>query len=69
MNKKIVAPVVIAALIILYLTAIVLSIVPFSPASFFAIVVILAIIGVVIHVTSQRIEEIRSGEEDDLSKY
>lgn len=69
MNKKVIAPIVIATLVILYCTAIVLSIVPFSPASFIGIFVILAIIGVVIHVTSQRITEIRSGEEDDLSQY
>lgn len=69
MNKKMIAPIVIATLCILYCTAIVLSIVPFSVGSLIAIAIILATIGIIIHVTSQRINEIRSGEEDDLSKY
>lgn len=32
-------------------------------------IICLALIGVTIFVVSQRIQEIRSGEEDDLSKY
>ncbi len=71
MNKKLVAPIVITILIIAYyivyfgliivlldaIWAILLGIIP------------LALGGAMIYVCIQRIKEIRSGEEDDLSKY
>ena len=71
-GKKMLAPVIIAIIIILYyvgFAAICLLIpIPLLLKLLFGIVP-LALAGVMIYVVITRIKEIRSGEEDDLSKY
>lgn len=71
-NAKLIAPVVIIALLTAYLIgfAFFWSSVP-APVIFkvIGVVVPLALIGVGVFVLAERIKEIRSGEEDDLSKY
>ena len=70
--KKIIAPVVIAGIAILYyiifFAVCFLVPVPFVFRLLFGIVP-LALIGVTVFVLVERISEIRSGEEDDLSQY
>ena len=72
-TKKIIAPVIIAIIFVLYyigFAAVCLLIygIPAFIKLFFGIVP-LALAGVMIYVLLKRINEIRSGEEDDLSKY
>ena len=71
-TKKMIAPIIITILFVLYFTGILVAIfnfnLPLLPAVI-AIVVPAALAGVMIYVCVQRIREIRSGEEDDLSKY
>ena len=71
-GKKMLAPVIIAIIIVLYyvgFAAICLLIpIPLLLKLLFGIVP-LALAGVMIYVVITRIKEIRSGEEDDLSKY
>ncbi len=71
-KKKMVAPIVISVVIIVYYcffaaVCIVMPI-PWIARLLFGIIP-LALIGVIIYVLVERIHEIRSGEEDDLSKY
>ena len=70
--KKLVAPVVITVLLILYLIGYIVACFLISiptPLKVIGIVVPLALIGVSIFVLRERIKEVRSGEEDDLSQY
>lgn len=71
--KKIIAPVVIAALVILYFIFWGVGLIQIAVTEFsgmlIGLVIPLGLCGVMIYVTIQRIKEIRSGEEDDLSKY
>ncbi len=69
---KIIAPIIIVVLVGVYYIVMGLFIgsLPLPLwGRFIAIAVPLAIVGVCIYVLIQRINEIRSGEEDDLSKY
>lgn len=72
-GKKLIAPCIIVALFVLYYVgiAVVLCVVPEIPvlARVLMIVVPLALAGVAIAMLIERIKEIRSGEEDDLSQY
>lgn len=72
-GKKMVAPVVIAVLFVIYYTglAVVLALISGIPGLVkgLFIFVPLALAGVMIGVAVSRIKEIRSGEEDDLSQY
>lgn len=71
-GKKMVAPILIAALFLLYYGGIFLLclFIPIPAAAKLLFVIVpLLLIGVVIYVLTVRIKEIRSGEEDDLSKY
>ncbi|MDD5016704.1 MAG: hypothetical protein PHO15_01230 [Eubacteriales bacterium] len=71
-TKKLIAPVVITAILVLYLCALVVTwaYIPVSLAvKIIGAVIALALIGVSLYVLIQRIKEIRSGEEDDLSQY
>ncbi len=75
-EKKMVAPIVITVIMCFYLLAYVAGIMalaiftPFSVPIMVVIAIIpLALAGVCIFVLVERIKEIRSGEEDDLSKY
>jgi len=71
-NKKIIAPVVITALLVIYLAMFFVSwIYVYIPliGKIIGSVIPLTLIGVSIYLLVERIKEIRSGEEDDLSKY
>lgn len=71
-KKKMLAPILITALCVLYYAGffILCMFVPFPPiAKLLFSLVPLLLIGVFIFVLIERIKEIRSGEEDDLSKY
>ena len=71
--KKIIAPVIITAIILFYLGMFVIAcMLDFQmPIAFkiFGSIIPIALAGVSIYVLVERIMEIRSGEEDDLSKY
>lgn len=72
-RKKMVAPIIIAVLLILWYIgmAIACFCIPEIPFIFKILMAIIpaAISGVISFVLAERIKEIRSGEEDDLSKY
>ena len=71
-TKKMIAPVIIVSLLILYYAGVCILFlcVPVPPALKLLLGIIpLLLAGVSIYVLAERIKEIRSGEEDDLSKY
>jgi hypothetical protein len=71
-TRKIIAPVVITVLLVLYLASFMLTWLfnPFSlSVKLIGSLIPLALIGVSVYVLVERIKEIRSGEEDDLGKY
>ena len=72
-RKKMAAPIIIAVLLILWYIgmAIACFCIPEIPFIFKILMAIIpaAISGVISFVLAERIKEIRSGEEDDLSKY
>ena len=71
-GKKMIAPVIITILLLLYFigfAAVVFMLRPPRAGCIFGAVIPLALAGVALGVCIQRIKEIRSGEEDDLSKY
>lgn len=71
-EKKMIAPAVITVIIVIY---IIFCVFVFSAGMMtvgtllFAMIIGIALVGVAISVFLERIREIRSGEEDDLSKY
>lgn len=72
-GKKMIAPIIIAVIFILYYggfaaVCLLMPEVPMGIKLLFGIIP-LALVGVMIYVVVTRIKEIRSGEEDDLSKY
>lgn len=71
-SKKLIAPIVITIILVIYLTTYLLSLIfitmPFI-IKFIGALVLFGLIGVSVFVLNERIKEIRSGEEDDLSKY
>jgi len=71
-RNKMIAPIVITAIITLYYVGFVIACllipIPLGVKLLFGIVPLL-LSGVCIYVLIERIKEIRSGEEDDLSKY
>jgi len=71
-TKKVIAPVVITVLLVLYLVfylTIGLSLPIPTPYTIIGALVPLGLIGVSVFVLVERIKEIRSGEEDDISQY
>lgn len=71
-KRKMVAPIVIALLVIAYYSVFFAVILMLDMAVILKVIcgiVPIGIIGVMIYVVNERISEIRSGEEDDLSKY
>jgi len=71
-SKKLIAPILITTLLVVYLLLVLIegvSIPGLLVDKTIIIVVISALIGVSLYVLIERIKEIRSGEEDDLSKY
>ena len=70
--KKWIAPIVVTGLVLLYCGlyfGFLMWLLPWIFARIALGIVPLAIAGVMIYVCIQRIKEIRSGEEDDLSQY
>ena len=71
-TKKMIAPIIITTIIVIYYAffLILCMFIPIPPTLrlLFGLVPLL-LIGVCIYVLIERIQEIRSGEEDDLSKY
>jgi len=71
-NKKIIAPIIITIFLVIYFGMFVVMCFFIALPMIMKIIgsmVPLALIGVSIYVLIERIKEIRSGEEDDLSKY
>ncbi|MCI9033850.1 MAG: hypothetical protein HFJ08_07345 [Lachnospiraceae bacterium] len=71
-KKKMVAPIVISIITVIYFcfyAAICFSMSVLLITKILFGVIPLALIGVVVYVLVERMNEIRSGEEDDLSKY
>ncbi|MBW4828276.1 MAG: hypothetical protein KZY61_03255 [Clostridiaceae bacterium] len=70
--KKMIAPLIITCLLVIYFLFFVLGIISIPDPLWVKIIMLLVplfLIGVSIFVLVERINEIRSGEEDDLSKY
>lgn len=70
--KKLVAPIVITSILILYLLGyiIICFLIPLPPIlKIIGTLIPLAFIGVSISVLVERIKEVKGGEDDDLSKY
>ena len=70
--KKLIAPLVITILLVMVLVAYLVTIFMVSIPIFLkmlGLLFIAALVGVAVFVCIERINEIRSGEEDDLSKY
>ena len=71
-TRKIIAPLIITCILMVYFTFFILGIVSIPGplrVKTIGIIIPLALMGVSIFVLIERIKEIRSGEEDDLSKY
>ncbi len=72
-KKKMIAPIVITVLIVLYYVGIACGVIAIRqmPALMAVIMIAgpLALAGAMIYVCIERIKEIRKGEEDDLSQY
>lgn len=70
--KKIIAPIIITLLLGIYLITYAVELVSIMSENWMKLVlgmIPLALFGTSIYVLYERIKEIRSGEEDDLSKY
>ncbi|SHK67605.1 hypothetical protein [Hespellia stercorisuis] len=71
-RKKMIAPIIVTILLIIYFLIYALLITLLVPSAAVKIgggLLCLALSGVTIKVAVERVKEIRSGEEDDLSKY
>lgn len=71
-TKKIIPPIIITCVLVLYFIFWFLGVISIPDPLWLKIlgtIIILFFIGVSIFVLIERIKEIRSGEEDDLSKY
>lgn len=71
-ERKLVAPIIITVLLILYYFVYFLFLLALLPGIVLKLlcgVIPLVLAGITLFVCIQRINEIRSGEEDDLSKY
>ena len=72
MNRKMLAPIIIGILIAFYMMIWISSLFFLDAQEFLVIlfgIPMLALLFLWIHVVKERLDEIRSGEEDDLSKY
>ena len=71
-KKKIIAPVIITALFLLYLVVYLVAVIltmKFSPGMLLLSIPLIALGIGMVYTLHSRIDEIRSGEEDDLSDY
>lgn len=73
MKKKMIAPIVVAVLLVLYFVgyAVLLLAIPDLPLAAKLLLVLIPLImaGYALWAARERIEEIKGGEEDDLSQY
>lgn len=72
MNKKMIAPIVIGIIVALYFFMWIVMIFSVEVNLFITLLIGLPLIALLflwIYIVRERIDEIRSGEEDDLSKY
>lgn len=73
MKKKMIAPIVVAVLLVLYFVgyAVLLLAIPDLPLAAKLLLVLIPLImaGYALWAAKERIEEIKGGEEDDLSQY
>lgn len=73
MNKKLIAPIIITVLLVLYFMgyALMIAVIDDLPliAKLIGFLIPALLTGVSVSVLAERIKEVRSGEEDDLSKY
>ena len=72
MNKKMIAPIVIGVIVSLYFFMWIIMIFSVEVNLFITLLIGLPMIALLflwIYIVRERIDEIRSGEEDDLSKY
>lgn len=70
--KKLIAPVIITALVIIILLVQlegIISACMYMTAKILVSICFIALIGAVVFVLVERIKEVRSGDEDDLGKY
>lgn len=70
--NKIIAPIIISLLMIVYVAfyfTILINTIPFLFLKILFGIIPIALIGAMVYVLIQRIKEIKGGEEDDLSKY
>lgn len=70
--KKMIAPIIITIILFIYFSLFIFGIINiYSPlwVKVTVLAILLGLIGASIFVLVERIKEIRSGEEDDLSKY
>ena len=71
-RRKMIAPIAVTAIVILYFIALIAVLITLDPEIWISIIgaiVGLVMIAVCIYVLMERIKEIKSGEEDDLDKY
>lgn len=71
-EKKMIAPIIITILVIVYYIiyfAVIISVLPIAFLKIIFGIIPALLSGVMIYVCLQRIKEIKGGEEDDLSKY
>lgn len=72
-GRKLIAPIVITVMIALYFIGFIIVVVTTSWLPLWAMIagalVPLCLLGVMVYVLFERVKEIRSGEEDDLSQY
>lgn len=71
-NRKLVAPIIVTIVLVLYYFVYFLFLLALLPGillKFLCGIIPLVLAGVTLFVCIQRIDEIRSGEEDDLSQY
>lgn len=73
MNRKMIAPIVVAILLVIYYVgyAILLMVIPelHIVIKLLLIIIPITMIGYALWAAKERIEEIKGGEEDDLSQY
>ncbi len=73
LNKKIIAPIIIGAVLCLYFLFVFFYVIPIVELNLISIAISLIggimLIALTLYVVKQRLDEIKGGEEDDISKY
>lgn len=71
-KKKIIAPIIITILLLIYFSIFIFGVINIDGSLWIKVTVLVILLGLMggsIFVLVERIKEIRSGEEDDLGKY